>query len=315
MNLPCESKKIKTHYDRHTPYPAPLVECRRLTKIGSSKEILHIVCDLRNSDITYEVGSSFGLLPENLPSYVDEVFQPLGFAYRNFMIQTKTGESLTFEKFICSQANLSHLTSLHFQLIHKHNPTQAIQEYLDDKVKLRAYCEQNNLATFLTEFWHPKVPLQELVNTIMPMLPRYYSIASSMKKIGDFAHFMVASFFYPDAGRDKESIMASYIKSIAPGTGVRPFLQPNPTFILPTNLSTPIIMIGPGTGLASLRGFLQERDATGATGKNWLFTGDRQKEFDFHYGEELTEYISVVMQKQWQKMSKKPSTSSLKVKD
>ena len=105
MNLPCESKKIKTHYDRHTPYPAPLVECRRLTKIGSSKEILHIVCDLRNSDITYEVGSSFGLLPENLPSYVDEVFQPLGFAYRNFMIQTKTGESLTFEKFICSQAN------------------------------------------------------------------------------------------------------------------------------------------------------------------------------------------------------------------
>ena len=351
-------KTIKTLYDRQNPYSAPLVECRCLTKIGSSKEILHIVCDLRNSDITYEVGSSFGLMPENLSPYVDEVFKPLGTPYRNFMVQTKTGESLTFEDFITKHANLSHITSRHFGLVQKYRPTTALQEYLDDSVKLRAFCEQNNLATFLTAFWHPSVPLQELVDIIMPMLPRYYSIASSMKKIGEFAHFMVASFYYQDAGREKESIMASYLKTIPPMTGIRLFLQPNATFIPPEDLTAPIIMIGPGTGLASFRGFLQERDATNASGKNWLFTGDRQKEYDFHYGEELTDYVQsgflkldaafsrdssekstfkilcsnrkvssgpglkmktpisifVAMQKRWQKMYKKPSTSSLKVK-
>ncbi len=291
MNLPYESNKVKTHYDRHTPYSAPLVECRLLTKIGSSKEILHIVCDLRNSDITYEVGSSFGLLPENLSPYVDEVFRPLGIPCKNFMVFTKTGISLTFEEFIRKHANISHITSLHIALTQKHHPTKLTQELLDDKGQLRTFCENNNLATFLTSFWHPSIPLQELVDITMPMLPRYYSIASSMKKIGDFAHFMVASFFYNDAGRSKESIMASYLKTISPGNGIRLFLQHNQAFTLPEDLSTPIIMIGPGTGLASLRGFLQEREATSATGKNWLFTGDRQKEFDFHYREELTEYV------------------------
>lgn len=301
MTTPYESKKIKTLYDRQNPYSAPLVECRRLTKIGSSKEILHIVCDLRNSDITYEVGSSFGLMPANLSPYVDEVFKPLGTPYRNFMVQTKTGESLTFEDFITNHANLSHITSRHFGLVQKYHPQSSdvqkdvqkiIQEYLDDSAKLRTYCEQNNLATFLTTFWHPSIPLQELVDIIMPMLPRYYSIASSMKKIGEFAHFMVASFYYQDAGREKESIMASYLKTTPLKSGIRLFLQPNATFIPPQDLTTPIIMIGPGTGLASFRGFLQERDATGATGKNWLFTGDRQKAYDFHYGEELTEYVN-----------------------
>ncbi len=290
MTIPYESKKSKTLYDRQNPFLAPLVECKRLTKIGSSKEILHIVCDLRNSDITYEVGSSFGLLPENLSLYVDEVFKPLGTPYRNFIVQTKSGESLTFEEFITKQANLSRITSLHFKLVQKYHPLAIIQEYLDDKEKLQVFCNQNNLATFLHSFWHPSIPLQELVDITMPMLPRYYSIASSMKKIGEFAHFMVASFFYQDAGKEKESIMASHLKTTPLGTGIRLFLQPNGSFVLPENTNTPIIMIGPGTGLASFRGFLQERDATNASGKNWLFTGDRQKAFDFHYEEELTDY-------------------------
>ncbi len=290
MTLPSESKKVTTPYDRQNPYLAPIVECSHVTKTGSSKEILHIVCDLRNSDITYEVGSSFGILPENLDPYVSEVFISIGTSCKSFMIHTKSGHIITFEEFIRKHANLSRITSDYFRLIQKYNPQTIVNELLDNKEKSHAFTVANNLATFLTAFWHPSIPLQELVDIIPPMLPRYYSIASSMKKVGEYAHFMVASFSYLDAGREKESITASFFKQSAPGTPVRLFLQQNHNFYLPEDSSTPIIMIGPGTGLASLRGFLQEREATNAPGKNWLFTGDRQKEFDFHYGDELTQY-------------------------
>ncbi len=252
-------------YTRLDPYSAKVLECRTLSKKGSSKEILHIVCDLSNSDITYTVGSSFGLLPENLPQFVDEVIESLGSPYRQFLIQTKNGESLSFEEFLTKHANLSQITSRHFALVGK------------EPVPGTTY----NLATFLTAFWHPEIPLQALVDITAPMLPRYYSIASSMKKVGAEVHFMVASFHYLEANRMKESITASYLKS-SPKT-IRLFLQENINFTLPDDPNTPIIMIGPGTGLAAFRGFIQERTEN----KSWLFTGDRNESTDFHYKEEL----------------------------
>jgi sulfite reductase (NADPH) flavoprotein alpha-component len=290
MTLPFESEKVKPQFDRLNPYGAPMVECRRLTKIGSSKEILHIVCDLSNSDIVYEVGSSFAILPENGDLYVDEVIRALGSPYRNFLVTLKTGLQVTFGEFLTKHANLSQVTSKHFHLMQKYHPTTLVQELLDDIPKLKEFCGENNLATFLAAFWHPSIPLQELVDTISPMMPRYYSVASSMKMVGNFAHFMVACFSYMDAGREKESITANYLKTSPIGTPIRLFLQHNHNFTLPEDSSIPIIMIGPGTGLASLRGFLQERWALGARGANWLFTGDRQRAFDFHYEEEMTSY-------------------------
>jgi sulfite reductase (NADPH) flavoprotein alpha-component len=291
-NLPSEELKLtKPIYDRHNPYLATLVECRLLTKKGSSKEILHIVCDFCNSDITYEVGSSFAILPENLDLFVDEVVKTLGEPYRNFVIETKNFEPMKFGEFLKKEANLSRISSQFLQLIEKYNPTKELQDLLLDKERVANFCKSNNLSTFLHKFWHPTIPLQELTNLIFPMLPRYYSVASSMKKVGSQAHFMVASFYYPDAGKEKESITASFLKSLQPGDKFRLFLQPNPNFLPPEDTNRPMIMIGPGTGLASLRGFLQERESTFAKGKNWLFTGDRQKAFDFHYEDELTNYV------------------------
>ncbi len=290
MTLPFESEKIKPKFDRLNPYSAPMVECRRLTKIGSSKEILHVVCDLSNSDIIYEAGSSFAILPENGDLYVNEVIKPLGTPYKNFLVLLKTGSQVTFGEFLKKHANLSQVTSRHFQLIQKHHPSNLIAELLEDMIQLKEYCVKNNLATFLNDFWHPSIPLQELVDSISPMMPRYYSVASSMRMVGDFAHFMVACFSYIDAGREKESITASYLKTIPIGTPIRIFLQHNHNFTLPQDPNSSIIMIGPGTGLASLRGFLQERRAINSPGENWLFTGDRERAFDFHYEEELVSY-------------------------
>src|SRR3990167_3375572 len=164
------SSQVK--YDRFQPFAAPLVSCSCLTKKGSSKEILHIVCDLSNSDIVYSVGSSFGLLPENLPQFVDEVLTPLGKPYGKFLVRMKTGETVQFDEFLTKHANLSRVTKNHAELVQKQ--TGKIAENLNEY----------NLATFLTAFWHASIPLQELVDITPPMLPRYYSIASSMKAVG-----------------------------------------------------------------------------------------------------------------------------------
>lgn len=282
MTIPYEVKKSKASYDRLHPFLSPFIECSQLTKPGSSKEILHVVCDLNGSDIIYDVGASFGILPENLPPFVDTLFETLGNPYRNFTVQNKSGDLISFEEFLTKWANLSQITSRHAELLQKYTSHMLSLERL----------KSLNLAAFLENFWHPSIPLQELVDITPPMLPRYYSVASSMKKVGPFVHFMVASFSYLDAlGNKKESITASYLKSLQYGSLIRLFLQPNETFVPPKDLKTPIIMIGPGTGLASFRGFLQEREATNAQGKNWLFTGDRQKAFDFHYEDELLHYV------------------------
>jgi sulfite reductase (NADPH) flavoprotein alpha-component len=287
MSTPTNSLNTKNLYDRLNPYHAPLLECRVLTKPGSSKEILHIICDLSNSSIEYEVGSSFAILPENSDEDANEILKKLGFDKKNLQILSKNGISSTFFDFLKKHANLSQISSQHFKLILKHKNSEEISKLIEDKVRLKTYTEEHSLSDFLNTYWDNSIEIQELVEITPPLLPRYYSTASSMKKVGPYAHFMVASFSYVKAGKIKESITASYLKRIPKGAKIRLFLQENPNFSLPSDSKTPIIMVGPGTGLACFRGFLQEREASHSTGKNWLFTGDRNRETDFHYGEEL----------------------------
>jgi sulfite reductase (NADPH) flavoprotein alpha-component len=250
---------------------------------------LHIVCDLRNSDIEYKVGSSFAILPENSEIDVDEILEIVGLDKKNVEVHLKSGISCTFADFLRLHANLSQLSSNHFNLILKHEQRDDIQSYLDDRTKLKNYTEENSLSDFLRAFWSKKINIQVLVDITPPLLPRYYSTASSMKKVGPFAHFMVASFSYMKGTKLKESITASFLKRSEKGTKIRLFLQENPNFTLPESDETPIIMVGPGTGLACFRGFLQERSICERGTLNWLFTGDRNRETDFHYGDELLE--------------------------
>jgi sulfite reductase (NADPH) flavoprotein alpha-component len=287
MSTPTNSLNTKNVYDRLNPYHAPLVECSVLTKPGSSKEILHIVCDLSNSSIEYEVGSSFAILPENSDEDVNEILKKVGFDKKNLQILAKNGISTTFFDFLKRHANLSQISSQHFKLILKHKNSEEISKLIEDKVRLKTFTDENTLTDFLNAYWDNSIEIQELVEITPPLLPRYYSTASSMKKVGPFAHFMVASFSYMKGDKLRESITASYLKRIPKGTKIRLFLQENPNFSLPSDPNIPVIMVGPGTGLACFRGFLQEREISHANGKNWLFTGDRNRETDFHYGDEL----------------------------
>jgi len=290
MTLTDFEKKSKVTHDRKNPYPATLLECRYLNKTGSSKENLHVVVDLKDSNITYKVGSSFGIYPENHPQYVQEILELLNYDQEQKIYDKRSQTELSINDFFTKKINLSQLTSSLFRFFFKHTQNQPLLNLIENKEETKTYISQNDLISFLNEFWRPGIPLQEFCDLLSPLLPRYYSIASAMSKVGSKAHFMVASFKYNHAGKVKQSVTSDFFKTHCTPmkSKVSLFLQENLNFTLPEDPSTPIIMIGPGTGLAVFRGFLQERIETNAPGKNWLFTGDRERKYDFHYEEELS---------------------------
>lgn len=291
MTLTDFEKKSKATHDRLNPFPAKLIECRRLSKAGSSKENLHVVVDLSGSGIKYEVGSSFGIYPENHPAEVAEILELLELDPDFKIIDKRSQSEMRAECFFTKKVNLSQITSSLFKLILEHELNETLQGFLENKEKCRAFIAENDLISFLRTFWNRSIPVQKLCDLLSTLLPRYYSIASSMSVVGSHAHFMVASFSYMQAGKMKQSVTSDFFKSLSRPmeSTVSLFLHENPNFSLPKNDATPIIMIGPGTGFAVFRGFLQEREKTNASGKNWLFTGDRERKYDFHYEEELTE--------------------------
>lgn len=272
MNVTETVKKSKITFQ------AKLLTCERLNKAESTKEILHVVLDLGESGVTYSVGSSFGIYPQNAPKYVNEIIDIIGKPH--------------LEEFFRTKVNLSQISPKLIQMLHQHTQNPSLAELLGDRAKLKAFADEGTLATCLRSFWSPHIPIQELEGVLSPLLPRYYSVASSMKYVGNQVHFMVASFNYQEAGIPKQSVTSHYLAHQKPASFITLFLQENDHFTLPVDPSIPIIMIGPGTGLAAFRGFIQERFASKSPGKNWLFTGDRERKYDFHYEEELLHFES-----------------------
>lgn len=290
MNIADLANKSKEGYSRKSPYLSTLLEVSVLNQPGSTKENLHVVLDLKGSNIEYEVGSSFGIFPENDQALVDEIVTLLNIDKNHMVYDKRAQGSLTLAAFLAKKANLQKITSAHLNLIAKHAPNARLQTVLSSKEALLKYVGESDVLSFLKDFWESSIDIQELCDVCGPLLPRYYSIASSRKVTPDCVELMVASFSYEHAGRKQKSITASYLQDrCTTGTSQVPiFLMENRQFVLPADRSTPIILIGPGTGFAALRGFLQERYAQNpqAAG-NWLFTGDRNRATDFHYESEL----------------------------
>jgi sulfite reductase (NADPH) flavoprotein alpha-component len=294
MTIVDREKKSKEPYNRKNPFPAKLLDCYSLSRPGSSKEVLHVSLDLADSDLNYQTGSSIGIYPHNPPAVVEKLLSLLLVLPETVVYDKRSERSLFLKDFLTKKINTRLITSHHIQLIQKYTPNKTLEELLADPVKLKAFIDENTLLTLLSSFWKLNIPIQELCDIIPPMMPRYYSVASSRAAIGNKVDLMIASFSYMVGTEKRESITASYLRDFCtPGIStVDIFLQENEKFALPTDPSAPIILIGPGTGLAALRGFIQERVAKKSSGKNWLFTGDRTRTFDFHYEEELLEWKS-----------------------
>ena len=286
-----ESTGAVSIYSRKNPFPGRLLVNRLLSGDGSGKEIRHLEISLVGSGLTYETGDSLGIYPDNDPALVDETLAALG----------ATGEEIV-------PGNDGQLVPLRLALLRHYQITQPGKQFLEAlaahtdgnsiiKELLADPLRKDDLAKFthgmeVIDFLltHPTIRFapEEFVKLLRKLQPRLYSISSSQRVHGDTVHLTVAAVRYETHGRPRKGVASVFLaERVGESVPVPLFFHSAKHFRLPENPALPVIMVGPGTGIAPFRAFLQERQATGATGKNWLFFGDQKAAYDYLYREEL----------------------------
>ena len=270
-------------YSRTRPFEAEITERIKLSSSRSTSDTWHVELSLAGSGMAYEPGNSLGFLPGNDPALVDAVLAASG---------------------------LSGDAALHASLSERFDITTLTRKQLEDYARLvgdaslaadDSLVEGRQVIDLLESAPH-RLTAEQLLSLLRPLPARYYSVASSLKAVPDEAHLLVAAVRYETHGR-KRSGVASVDLADRRNTGdrMKVFVKPNQHFRLPSDPQRPIIMIGPGTGVAPFRAFMQERDAVGARGRNWLVFGHRNYTHDFLY------------QLEWQDLLKRGVLSRLDV--
>ncbi len=252
---------------------------------GSAKEIRHFEFDLSNDGPDYEAGDALNVIPTNDPELVSAWLEHLGVSGDSAVAgKDESLESLLFSHFEISTPNNEFVKAVaersdddHLKHIVEHGDKEAMEAYLWSKDSLDI-ARLNPKAKFSAD---------ELVSLFKPLQHRAYSISSSSKLNEGSVHLTIAAVRYDSHGRNHGGVASCYLADRAGAGPVKVFVSPNKSFRVPENNDVPMIMVGPGTGIAPFRAFLQERQAIGATGFNWLFFGDQHAESDFIYREEL----------------------------
>jgi sulfite reductase (NADPH) flavoprotein alpha-component len=278
-------------YDRKRPFPATVLAVEPLCRPGSDKDVRHVALDLQGSGLTYEVGDALGVFPENCPELVHALLEALG-AGGDAPVMMPDGQSLPAWEALLRERLITRgsrkLLALLAQYAADADEARSLQALVDGDPD--DFLEGRDLLDLLTGFPSARPPLPELVAALTPLQPRLYSIASSLKAHPGQVHLTVGVVRYSkhDCSRARKGVASTFLaERVASGAQVRVFVQSAHGFRLPASGDTPLIMVGPGTGIAPFRAFLQERQAVGARGKNWLFFGDRRRECDFLYEKEL----------------------------
>lgn len=264
-------------WSKEHPYMGAIKERHSLCLPGSTKETMHLVLDLKGSGICYNVGDSLGVFPQNEPETVAKTLAALKATGDEIVLDKRSGIPLTLSDFLTRKASVTNFSRKFLNEVLVRSRAVA-----DDPKKIT---ETHEVWDLLTTYPQATFTPQELADLMMPLLPRLYSIASSHKVVGEEVHLTVSHLKYTTNSVERLGVCTHYLCQIAPlNQRVVPiYIQPTHTFFLPPDPRTPIIMIGPGTGVAPFRAFMQEREALGATGKNWLFFGERTRAHEFFY--------------------------------
>jgi sulfite reductase (NADPH) flavoprotein alpha-component len=256
---------------RARPFEAEITEHLRLSGSRSSSDTWHIAVSLEGSGIAYEPGDSLGVVPSNDPALADEILRIAGLS----------GDE-TLRAALIDRLDITTLTSKQIEDFARETNTELLPP---DWASGRQIID-------LLETAPGKFSAEQLTALLRPLPPRYYSIASSRKAVPDEAHLLIAGLRYTTHGRQRTGVASLDITARhRAGDKLKVFLRTNPHFRLPADADRPVIMIGPGTGVAPFRAFLQEREATGAAGRNWLVFGHRNYTHDFLYQLELQDWL------------------------
>lgn len=273
-------------YSRTSPFEAEVLENINLNGRGSNRETHHLELSLEGSNLQYEPGDSLGIYPENNPVLVDKLIDTMGWQPEEPVQVNKQGEVRPLREALLNNFEITVLTKPLLEQAAKLIPTNGLGELLEAgrEQELRTYVKERDLLDLVQDYSISGVPAGEFVSILRKMPARLYSIASSSKANPDEVHLTIRTVRYDAHGRDRYGVASvQCAERLQAGDKLPVYIHQNPNFKLPANPETPLIMIGPGTGVAPFRAFLQEREETGADGRTWLFYGDQHFVTDFLY--------------------------------
>jgi sulfite reductase (NADPH) flavoprotein alpha-component len=287
-----EAKGLVGHsakYTRNSPFLSTVRVNELLTAEGSEKETRHVELTL-DEGMTYTPGDAVGIIPENRAEAVADVLAALKFRGDERVLDHYKVE-ISLEEALRTRLGIGKLARGSVKLYAKLAPgLEGLKKLVGPENKARAeeYCWGREFVDLVTEFPGVVKEPQELFHVLQRLVPRLYSIASSQKMHKDNVQTTVRVIRYESHGRSRQGVASGQLGDRADvGTRMPIFLHSNANFRLPEDTSTPVIMIGPGTGIAPFRAFLEERQATGQMGSNWLFFGEQREKLDFLYREQF----------------------------
>lgn len=293
LAVPAATTADPVKYSRKNPYASELLERVLLNGEGSAKETMHLEFNLEGSGLIYEAGDALAVVPHNAEDVVEDFIQTSKLDPESPVLIKD--QAYTLRQALTSQLDI---TSLSLPVIKRYNEIAQdakLEKLLnpDKKTDLQSYIYGREIIDLLHEFPAKDITADALIGIMRKLPPRLYSIASSPKAHPGEVHLTVGVVRYDAHGRTRKGVCSTYLaERIAAGEKADVFVTPNKHFKIPADNDTPMIMVGPGTGIAPFRAFVEERKAIGAKGKNWLFFGDQHYLTDFLYQTEWQDYLA-----------------------
>ena len=279
--------KSTSQWTRQNPFPAKLTVNRVLSTPESEKETRHFEIDLTGWGLSFEPGDSVAVYPTNDPKLVDDILRALGAKGDEPVTAAKMQKPLRealLKDFSITQPTPKFLKAI----AERASAAPMLTELLhpDRKHDLENYLWGSEVIDFLVDHPSAKFEPEEFVTLLTKLQPRLYSVASSLRAFPDQVHFIVDVIRYESHGRVRGGVCTTFLAERADKVPVPVYPSSAKHFHMPENPDTPLIMIGPGTGVAPFRAFLQDRQTTGAKGKTWLFFGAQREKCDYAYKED-----------------------------
>ncbi len=284
----------ESEYSRTNPFQAEVLENLNLNGRGSNKETRHLELLLEGSGLTYEPGDALGIYPENDPELVQLLLKELNWDSEEIVTVNKQGDVLSLEEALTKHFEITVLTKPLLEQALKLSNHDALRELLSagKEAELKEYINGRDLLDLVRDFGPWGVSAQEFIAILRKMPGRLYSIASSYAANEEEVHLTIGTVRYESHGRKRKGVCSTLCaERLESGDTIPIYIQKNPNFKLPEHPDTPIIMVGPGTGIAPFRAFMQEREETEAEGKSWLFFGDQHFMTDFLYQTEWQQWL------------------------
>ncbi|MCM3093217.1 MULTISPECIES: assimilatory sulfite reductase (NADPH) flavoprotein subunit [unclassified Cytobacillus] len=280
----------ETVYSRSNPFRAEVLENINLNGRGSNKETRHLEISLEGSGLTYQPGDSLGVYPENDPELVDLLLTEMNWDPEE-TVRVKEA-TVTLKEALMAHFELTVLTKPLVEKAAKFSGNEELHQLVSDSTQLKSYIDGRDLIDLVRDFKPWNSTAQEFISILRKMPARLYSISSSFEANPDEVHLTIGAVRYDAHGRERKGVCSILCaERLQPGDTLPVFIQQNENFKLPENPDTPIIMVGPGTGIAPFRSFMQEREESGAEGKSWLFFGDQHFVTDFLYQTEWQKWL------------------------